>query len=308
MTPEEIAPEVYRLAIAGFVNVYLVGNARGWVFVDTGIPGLFETLKDAAEQQFGAGTRPEAILLTHGHQDHSGSALALAAYWDVPVYAHPMEKPYITGESDYPPLDPTVGGTFAMMARFFPPRNRGYDVGDYYRPLPENGTVPGLGDEWLWLPTPGHAPGQVAFWRERDRTLLAGDAVATLLMDTVVGLVSKKQIMMGPPTPATPDWYAARKSVERLAELKPATVAAGHGDPMFGAAATVGMRNAAQWLRIPQNGRYIAEPAEFDEHGVRYLPPAPKDPLPVMAGIAVAAVAVGLGAWAATRRSRSEKA
>ena len=43
----------------------------------------------AAESLFGAGTRPAAILLTHIHPDHSGSALELARRWDLPVLVHP---------------------------------------------------------------------------------------------------------------------------------------------------------------------------------------------------------------------------
>jgi len=37
LTPREIAPEVCLLTLGGFVNIYLVGNARGWVLIDTGI-------------------------------------------------------------------------------------------------------------------------------------------------------------------------------------------------------------------------------------------------------------------------------
>ena len=56
----------------------------------------------------GAGAPPEAIVLTHGHFDHAGSALQLAEYWDVPIYAHRLEMPYLTGKADYPPPDPTI--------------------------------------------------------------------------------------------------------------------------------------------------------------------------------------------------------
>ena len=72
----------------------------------------------------GSGTRdmsPEAIVLTHGHADHSGSAAELSDSWDVPVYAHRLELPFFTGLSAYPPPDPTVGGPFALLSRFMPP-------------------------------------------------------------------------------------------------------------------------------------------------------------------------------------------
>src|SRR4051794_672175 len=74
------------------VNAYLVGEPGGqWAVVDTGTPGSGERIREVAEARYGKTSRPEAIYLTHGHNDHSGSARELAAYWDVPIYAHPME-------------------------------------------------------------------------------------------------------------------------------------------------------------------------------------------------------------------------
>jgi glyoxylase-like metal-dependent hydrolase (beta-lactamase superfamily II) len=42
-------------------------------------------------------------VLTHGHFDHVGSVIELADYWNVPVYAHKLELPYLVGQMDYPP-------------------------------------------------------------------------------------------------------------------------------------------------------------------------------------------------------------
>ena len=302
MVPVELAPDVYRLNIGGFVNTYLVGDKRAWVLIDTGIAGQFEGIRDAADQVFGVGAVPQAIVLTHGHGDHAGSALPLATFWNVPVYAHRLELPYLTGRGDYPPADPTTGGLFAFLIRIAPNMMRGHDFGDSAKPLPDSGTVPGLGDEWRFIETPGHTPGHVSLWRERDRVLIAGDAVATMNVETASGLLSKTPSVSPPPSPVTPDWYAARKSVNKLADLTPKLIAAGHGEPVFGAAATAGIRRLADVFRFPMTGRYVVEPAEFDEHGVRYLPPAPSDPLPALAGIALACVGVGFGVWIARNK------
>lgn len=303
MTPVEIAPEVYRLNFTGIVSAYLVGNAQGWVLVDAGIAGQFEYIKDAAEQQFGIGAAPNAIIVTHGHRDHIGSALGLATYWDVPVYAHRMELPYLTGKSDYPPADPTTGGPFAFALRFVPGMTQGSDLGDVVQALPDDFSVPGLSGDWRFVETPGHTPGHVSLWRERDAVLVAGDAIATVNVETLPAMLSRQPKVSPPPTPVTPDWYAVRKSIETLAALKPKVIATGHGEPLFGASATTDLRRLADRFRIPQVGRYVPEAAQFDEFGVRYLPPAPKDPLPAMVGIAVGAVAIGFGVWAAIRRS-----
>jgi hypothetical protein len=117
---EALAPGVARIAL-GVVNAYLVGEARGpWVLVDAGTPGSAERIRAEARVRFGPEARPEAIVLTHGHADHSGSAAELSDFWDVPVYVHRLELPFLTGLSAYPPPDPTVGGPFALMSRFMP--------------------------------------------------------------------------------------------------------------------------------------------------------------------------------------------
>ena len=83
-----IAPDVGCMTIS-FVNVFFIGRPGGaWVLVDTGFPGRADEIMEAADARFGGGARPEAIILTHGHFDHVGSALPLAEKWDVPIYAH----------------------------------------------------------------------------------------------------------------------------------------------------------------------------------------------------------------------------
>ncbi|MDQ3813263.1 MAG: MBL fold metallo-hydrolase, partial [Armatimonadota bacterium] len=112
---QEIAPGVVWLPVS-FANVYLVSTSgTSWVLVDTGLPGRGEQIRAAAEECFGEGTKPAAIVLTHGHFDHAGSALELATLWDVPVYAHRLAIPFLTGKAQYPPPAPTVGGFLAFV-------------------------------------------------------------------------------------------------------------------------------------------------------------------------------------------------
>ena len=141
---QEVTPDIARLQVA-ISNVYFVGESAGaWILIDTGVPGFAGYIRNAAEQRYGVGARPQAIILTHGHFDHAGSALALAREWDVPVYAHTLELPYVTGKSLYPPYDPTVGGFLAFSLRLIPQTRR--DLRPYVRELPANGKVPYLPD------------------------------------------------------------------------------------------------------------------------------------------------------------------
>ena len=75
----------------GRANVYFVRSGPGWVLIDTAWPRRGQLIKAAAESLFGPGTRPAAIVLSHIHRDHSGSALELALMWGLPVYVHPAE-------------------------------------------------------------------------------------------------------------------------------------------------------------------------------------------------------------------------
>ena len=223
----EIAPEV--AIVPGIIaNAYLVGSPESWWLIDAGTPRDAVKIRRAAEARFGAAAKPRAILLTHGHFDHAGSAPVLADQWSVPVFAHPRELPFLTGEANYPPLDTSKPGFFSKLARFFPSTT--VDLGGRVRELTES--MPG----WNTLETPGHTQGHVCFFRPSDGVLLAGDAVTTMDLDSFSGTILKRPKVCRPPTPATHDWKNARISVERLAKLRPSLIAAGHGVPMRGAA------------------------------------------------------------------------
>src|ERR1044072_7273048 len=173
-----VAPGVWRIKDV-FVNMYLIHNPseNKWVLVDTGLKTSAGKIRKVAEHLFWPDYKPAAIILTHAHFDHIGSLRNLADEWDVPVYAHSLERPYLTGVSSYPPPDPSVGGGLMSLLSFLYPKGP-IDLSDRLLPLPEDGTVPEL-PEWRYYHTPGHAPGHISLFRQRDKLLLAGDAFVT---------------------------------------------------------------------------------------------------------------------------------
>jgi glyoxylase-like metal-dependent hydrolase (beta-lactamase superfamily II) len=299
MTITRIAPDVAWLPVS-FVNVYFVGQPGGaWTLIDAGLPGRASQISRAAAARFGAGSRPEAIVLTHGHFDHAGSAWELAEEWDVPIYAHALEFPYLTGASAYPPPDPTIGGAIAFLSRFMP--SRPFDFAGRLRTL-QPGTVPGLPD-WEWLATPGHAPGHISLFRSSDRTLLAGDAFATTDMDSWIGLISARKVLARAGAPFNSDWTATRSSVQQLASLEPNVVGCGHGIPISQGPLASRLKRFAARFKAPRHGRYVREPAITTREGVVSVPPPPFDPVPIATAAGMLAVGVALGAGYLDRES-----
>jgi glyoxylase-like metal-dependent hydrolase (beta-lactamase superfamily II) len=292
-SPRLIADDVMFLRTM-MVNVYLIKEGTSWLLIDAGLRGYADTIRRAAREFVGSDAPPHAILLTHAHFDHVGSLEALLGIWNVPVFAHPLERPYLTGRSPYPPPDPLVGGgSMALLSRLYP---RGpIDITHRFQRLGDGRGLPGLAS-WQWLPTPGHTAGHVSLYRERDRVLIAGDAVTTTKQESLVAVATQRAELHGPPAYFTQDWRAAGDSLGRIAALEPEVLATGHGEPQAGPAMRRQLRELAARFaerEVPRFGRYGQRPAVTDERGIVSLPP---DPLPkVAAGLVVAAgVAWGL--------------
>lgn len=99
----EVADGVHVLGTGpgiGRSNSYFVASGSSWVLIDAGWSNCAEDLVAAAASLYGPGTRPETIVLTHIHPDHSGSARELAERWDRSVLVHPGELPSVPGRAD----------------------------------------------------------------------------------------------------------------------------------------------------------------------------------------------------------------
>ncbi|PZX02866.1 glyoxylase-like metal-dependent hydrolase (beta-lactamase superfamily II) [Psychrobacillus insolitus] len=255
----EVLPDLYCFTIQ-IVNIHLVGDPQtgDFVLVDAGMPESAEEIFAVIEERFGTGSQPRAIILTHGHFDHVGAIIELVKRWDVPVYAHALEMPYLTGQKSYPEPDSTVeGGAVAKMSPIFP--NEPIDLGHHIQTLPADGTVPYLPD-FNYIHTPGHSPGHVSLFREKDRALIAGDAFVTVKQEYLYKVITQEQEISGPPRYLTTDWKAAKESVIKLEKLKPSTAVTGHGLPMSGEFLSENLNklvNDFDQIAVPDYGRYV---------------------------------------------------
>ena len=239
----EIAPGVHWLDVGkGLLrsNVYFVQSGPSWTLVDAASAKCGRLIQEAAESLFGKDTPPASILLTHDHPDHAGSARELAQVWDCPVWVHPDELPLVVGEvstfRQYAnPLDRWVILPFLrlMGSRRTESMISQASFKDVARAFDPCVGPPGLPD-WEAVPTPGHTPGHVAFFRRSDRVLITGDALVTVDLNSVWGVLRHRQRVSGPPWYTTWSWSAAKESVAALAKLEPRVLAGGHGIPLTG--------------------------------------------------------------------------
>lgn len=231
---EDVAEGIHGLRI-GFVNVFAVTHAdRSWTLVDAGVPYSAGYIRNWVERRFNE--PPLSIVLTHGHFDHLSAAPYLSEHWDIPVYAHEFEAPYLTGKKEYPaPHAGAGGGPMSLLSPIYP---RGpVNLGSRLRLLHGTGRAIETGEmpEWLILHTPGHTEGHISLYRPADNTLLAGDAFCTTKPESFFdAAVAQPPELNGPPSYFTSDFAAAANSIRRLAALRPRVVAPGHGKPLAG--------------------------------------------------------------------------
>jgi glyoxylase-like metal-dependent hydrolase (beta-lactamase superfamily II) len=292
-----------------FVNYYMIQDETSgqWALVDAGLKWSAGQIKNMAKEIFGAGSRPAAIILTHGHFDHTGALMTLAREWNVPVYAHLFELPYLTGKSSYPPPDPSVGGGLMASLSFLFPTSP-VDAGEYIHTLPSDNSIPGF-PEWQYIHTPGHTPGHISLFREKDKVLIAGDAFVTTKAESAIHALTQMNNLTGPPKYFTCNWASAKLSVIKLAALDPEIIATGHGKPMQGEQMRFELNNLSRHfdhLAMPAQGRYVNEPAIANEDGVMYIPPV-TEKIPAVirtVGVSLALLAIGWITYTQVRKSR----
>lgn len=242
--PRQVARGVNWMAVGrGLLrsNVYFVESEEAWVLIDTGAAGSGPAIRRAAAALFGPEAGPAAILLTHDHTDHAGAVRELVEAWQVPVRLHPDELPLAVGAmaafQDYAnPLDRWV---ILPTMRLLGPQRADTVIAKgslkgVVLPLDLQAGVPGLPD-WEIIATPGHTPGHIALFRRSDRVLLTGDALLTMNVNSPVGFLARKPRLSPPPRYTSWEWRLVARSLKRLARLRPAVIAAGHGVPMCGA-------------------------------------------------------------------------
>jgi glyoxylase-like metal-dependent hydrolase (beta-lactamase superfamily II) len=199
---QQIAEGVWQLS--GFpphaINCYLVGDVLIDAATRLGRRRVLGQLR---------GRRLSAVALTHCHPDHQGTAALVCRKYGAPLWCHEADADAMEGRA---PIPPRGGALSRLMAG--PP----YPVD---RRLRDGDEVAGF----RVIHAPGHTPGHVVFFRDRDRTAIAGDLFNNLSFLPFLGLGE-------PPRFLSTDPELNRRSIRALAALRPALVCVGHGPPL----------------------------------------------------------------------------
>ncbi len=225
MSAVEVAPGVYRLG-SEWANFYLVVEGTQAILVDSGYPRYRRQLA-AALGALGRTPQIEAVIVTHHHVDHAGTAEAVRSGWGARVLAHAEDAPIIRGErrSHVPP------GFYRQSWRPSMARYLLHTVvagGARYRPVAA--VEPLSGDAELDLPgrprvihTPGHTAGHCSVVLEERGVLFTGDAMVNF--DYASGERGLRQHRFND------DRARALASLERLEAVEADLLLFGHGDP-----------------------------------------------------------------------------
>lgn len=174
--------DIVHVARTRLVNWVVVVDDDGALLIDAGFPGQHAEVLASLRQLGCAPDDVRAILLTHAHIDHFGTAIRLAAEHRIPVYCHADEVGH-TRRDYLEQASPTQVALHAWQPRWLRWSAEIVRMGALIRagiPTAQALTetvAAGLPGHPIAVPTPGHTAGHCSYLV--DGVLVSGDALVT---------------------------------------------------------------------------------------------------------------------------------
>ncbi|MBF4463233.1 MULTISPECIES: MBL fold metallo-hydrolase [unclassified Rathayibacter] len=213
----QIAPSLYLLRLEGpahLLNVYIWDEPDGVTLIDTGWASSARDIEAALHTVVRSRSDVRRIILTHFHNDHTGSASEIAAWGDVEVIAGRGDVAFIEG-TQRGPIAALTSKEIALIGEVAePPHGPACNVS---RTVSDGDVLDFAGGARI-IAVPGHTPGSIAVYLPEASAILTGDAVAELNGNVIVGIFNT-------------DRDSAVRSLRALSATGAEAAGYGHGEP-----------------------------------------------------------------------------